>query len=214
MGKKPDKINRMSIKAVILDFGGVLYFPPDLTWARRWQRLMGLKGDPFISAILSSPEQSEFVNDIMTGRISESEAWEMAANRWKISPMLFQRARKGALSPRRWNKEMANFISNLRPRYKTAILSNAGSDARQTFGEAYKIGELVDDVIISAEVKVAKPDERIYWITVDRLGVEPQEAVFIDDQAPNVDAARRIGMQAIQFVNTAQAIADLQTCLD
>jgi HAD superfamily hydrolase (TIGR01509 family) len=175
---------------------------------------MGLKDDPFIAAILSSPEESEYVNDVMVGKISESEVWEMVARRWKISPALFQRFRRGALSSRRWNKELARFVESLRPRYKTAILSNAGSEARQTFGETYKIDRLVDDLIISAEEKIAKPDARIYRIAVDRLGVQPQEAVFVDDLLPNVEAARQFGMQVVHFLNTAQAIAEVQDHLD
>jgi putative hydrolase of the HAD superfamily len=204
----------MPIRAVIFDFGGVLYFTPSLTWARRWQAMMGLKDDPFIAAILSSPEKSEYVNDVMVGKIPESQVWEMVAQRWKINPALFQHFRRGALSSRRWNKELARFVESLRPRYKTAILSNAGSDARLTFTEVYKIDRLVDDVIISAEEKIAKPDERIYRIAVDRLGVQPEETIFVDDLLPNVEAARQFGMQAVHFMNTAQAIAAVQEYLD
>jgi epoxide hydrolase-like predicted phosphatase len=200
----------MAIRAVIFDFGGVLYFTPSLAWARRWQAVMGLKEDPFIAAILSSPEESEYVNNVMTGKIPESQVWEMVARRWRINPAIFNRFRRGALSGRRWNKQLARFVESLRPRYKTAILSNAGSDARRTFSEVYKIDRLVDDVIISAEEKVAKPDERIYRITVDRLGVRPEEAVFVDDLLPNVEAARQFGMQGVHFLNTAQAIAAVQ----
>ena len=204
----------MAIRAVIFDLGGVLYITPSLTWARRWQAVMGLKDDPFIASILSSPEQSEFVNDIMIGKIPESEVMEMAARRWKISPALFTRFRRGALSSRRWNKELASFVESLRPRYKTAILSNAGSDARQTFSQHYKIDRLVDDVIISAEEKIAKPDERIYRIAVDRLGVQPEESIFVDDLLPNVEAARRFGMKAVHFLNTAQTMAAVQDYLN
>jgi epoxide hydrolase-like predicted phosphatase len=203
----------MAIRAVIFDLGGVLYITPSLTWARRWQAMMGLKDDPFIASILSSPEQSEYVNDMMTGKILESEALEMVARRWKISPALFNRFRRGALSSRRWNKELAHFVESLRPRYKTAILSNAGSDARQTFSQHYQIDRLVDDVIISAEEKIAKPDERIYRIAVDRLGVQPEESIFVDDLLPNVEAARQFGMKAVHFLNTAQAIAGVRDYL-
>ena len=204
----------MTIRAVIFDLGGVLYFTPSLTWARRWQAVMGLKDDPFIAAILSSPEQSEYVNDVMIGKIPESQVWEMVARRWRINPALFNRFRRGALSGRRWNKELAAFVESLRPTYKTAILSNAGTDARQTFTRHYKIDQLVDDVIISAEEKIAKPDARIYRIAVDRLGVQPEEAVFVDDLLPNVDAARQFGMQAVQFLNTTQAITEVQGYLN
>lgn len=211
---KPDKIQGMSIRAVIIDFGGVLYFTPSLTWARRWQAIMGLKDDPFISAILSSPINSEIVNDVMIGKIPETQIWETVARRWKISPALMERFRRATLSSRRWNREMARFVEGLRPEYKTAILSNVGSDARQVFSQAYKIDRLVDDIVISAEERVAKPDERIYLIATERLGVDPEETVFIDDQLLNVEAARNLGMHGIQFHDTAQTIAEVKELFD
>ncbi len=54
----------------------------------------------------------------MVGKISETEVWEMVARRWKISPALFQHFRQGALSARRWNKELARFVEGLRPGIK------------------------------------------------------------------------------------------------
>ena len=123
--------------------------------------------------------------------------WEEVARRWKISPALVNRFRRAALSGKRWNRDLAKFVQGLRSQYKTAILSNAGSDAREIFTRAYKINDLVDDIIISAEEKVAKPDEHIYQIAVDRLGVEPHEAIFVDDLTQNVEAARHFGMQGV-----------------
>jgi epoxide hydrolase-like predicted phosphatase len=203
----------MSIRAVIFDFGGVLYFTPDLSWVKRWQTILGLKDDPFISTILSSPDSSEFVNDVMVGKIPESQVWETLAKRWGISQTLVNRMRRGTFSSKRWNKDLARFIESVRPNYKTAILSNAGSDARQTFTRAYKIDQLVDEIIISAEEKIAKPNERIYQIATERLGINPDEAIFVDDLLPNIEAARKYGMHGIQFLETNQVIADVQKIL-
>ncbi len=203
----------MSIRAVILDFGGVLYFTPSLVWARRWQAIMGLKEDPFISAMLSAPDEFEIVKDINVGRIPESQVWEAVARRWKISPVLVNKFMRATLSGKRWNRDLAKFVQGLRPQYRTAILSNAGSDARQTFTRAYKIDDLVDDIIISAEEKVAKPDKQIYQIAVDRLGVEPHEFIFVDDLSQNVEAARQFGMHGVHFRSTDQAITEMQQLL-
>jgi HAD superfamily hydrolase (TIGR01509 family) len=57
----------------------------------------------------------------------------------------------------------------------------------------------VDDILISAEVGLAKPDPRIYRLAAERLGVRPDEAVFVDDFAANVEGARAVGMRAIHF---------------
>jgi epoxide hydrolase-like predicted phosphatase len=204
----------MAIQALFFDLGDVLYHTPSMVWAKRWQMVLGLKNNPTITAVLSSGSDSDYMKDVMIGKIPEAQVWEMVTKQWKINPGLFQRMRRGALSKKRWNKELADFVIGLRPRYKTAILSNAGSDSRKTFNDVFQIEQLVDQVIISAEVGVAKPDERIYQIAIDRLGVMAEEAVFVDDIPENVAAAQRFGMKAIRFLNNPQAIAEVQKFLE
>jgi epoxide hydrolase-like predicted phosphatase len=199
----------LPIKAFIFDFGGVLYRNPDLHWMRRWTILLGLKDDPVVNALLVEPEESPIVMDLMLGKLSEEDLWQIAADRYHVSAAMAKRIRRGVLSKKRKNLEMVNFLTGLRPQYKTAILSNASSNAREMFSEVMNIDQLVDMMIISAEEGLIKPDERIYRLALDRLGVWPEEVVFLDDRLVNVEAARRVGMYAIQFHNTAQALADL-----
>jgi epoxide hydrolase-like predicted phosphatase len=204
----------MSTQVVFFDLGGVLYHAPNLAWIKRWQKIIGLKSDPFLESFFSSRQDSALFKDVMVGKVPEAHVWEMVARRWKISPTFLERMRRGALSEKRWNKELAKFVASLRPRYRTAILSNASSESRHTFNNAFQLDRLVDQEIFSAEEKVAKPDERIYQIALDRFGIQPQEAVFIDDLPENVEAGRRFGINAIQYIDTAQAIADIQHLLD
>jgi epoxide hydrolase-like predicted phosphatase len=65
----------------------------------------------------------------------------------------------------------------------------------------------------SYEVGIEKPDQRIYEITCERLDVRPSEVVFLDDLEVNVVAARRLGMRAVFFQSTAQAITDVEAYL-
>lgn len=203
----------LTIKAFIFDFGGVLYRNPELRWMRRWTKLLGLKDDPVVNALLAEPEESPFVMDLMLGKITEDDIWQIAADRYHVSAAMAKRIRRGVLSKKRGNFEMVNFLTGLRPQYKTAILSNASSNARQIFSEVMNVDHLVDMMIISAEEGLIKPDERIYHLVLERLEVGPEEVVFLDDRLVNVEAARRVGMNAIHFNNTAQALADLQVYL-
>jgi putative hydrolase of the HAD superfamily len=66
---------------------------------------------------------------------------------------------------------------------------------------------LVDELIISAEVGTAKPHPEIDVIVLERLGVERQEAIFVDDDAGNVAAASTVGLQSLLYTSTPQAIA-------
>jgi len=65
---------------------------------------------------------------------------------------------------------------------------------------------IFDVIVFSAEKGVKKPDSEIYRRTLTRLGVNPQEAIFVDDRLPNITGARRIRMQAIHHVETQHTI--------
>jgi epoxide hydrolase-like predicted phosphatase len=203
----------LGIQAVIFDFGGVLYHLPDHTWIRRWKGVLNLKDESALMTIISVPHESRLLMDVLVGKLPEVEMWDQFARDFRIGPELMQRIRKGFMSKRRLNKQLVHFLGGLREKYKTAILSNAGSDARKMFTDVYKFQHIVDEMIISAEERVAKPDLRIYEITVDRLDIQPHEALFVDDFQENVEAALNYGMQAILFKNNDQVIDDINCLL-
>ncbi len=111
------------------------------------------------------------------------------------------------------NEELIAWFRALRPRYRTAILSNSFVGARDHEEERYGFTSMVDLAIYSHEEAFRKPDPHIYQIAVERLGVAPAEIVFLDDVPENVAAARAAGIQAILFTNNAQAISDLEALL-
>ncbi|HEV2818460.1 MAG TPA: HAD family phosphatase [Allosphingosinicella sp.] len=59
------------------------------------------------------------------------------------------------------------------------------------------------DIVVSGEVRLLKPDPAIYWLALDRFRLRPAEALFIDDRAINVEAARAVGMAAHLFTGAA-----------
>ncbi len=63
----------------------------------------------------------------------------------------------------------------------------------------WEIDQLFDVVFCSGDEGIVKPDPTAYQSTVERLGVKPCEAVFVDDTLENVEAASRYGLKAIQF---------------
>jgi epoxide hydrolase-like predicted phosphatase len=204
----------MPIRAVITDFGGVLYFLPDARWLRRWQTLLGLKNDPLVNQMFASGMESDLARRVFTGEIPEEEVWRRASKVWHLHPRLLRWLQRRSFSKERFNRPMADFIRSLRPAYRTAILTNAGDQGRQVFGAIYHLEDLVDTVIVSAEEGLAKPDERLYRLALKRIGVAPEETLFIDDLATNVEAARRVGMRAIQFQTTAQTIGEIKSVLN
>ncbi len=201
------------IKTIWFDFGGVILKTPDLKWARRWQKLIGLQEHPEFAEMLTNPNDSQLVKDICLGKISEDQIWESVAEKWPVKPKVIQGIRRRFFSKRRLNKGMLKFMSDLQEDYQTGILSNAGDRTREVMEKDYHLDRYVETIIISAEEGVIKPDRRIYQIAVDRLGTPPEQSLFLDDNLENVLAARDFGMQAVQFINNHQAMQTMQAIL-
>jgi 2-haloacid dehalogenase len=67
--------------------------------------------------------------------------------------------------------------------------------ARRRFGFL----QWFEDIVVSGEVGLAKPDPRIFALTIERCRLDPRRTVFIDDSVRNVEAGRNAGMHALQF---------------
>jgi len=112
------------------------------------------------------------------------------------------------------NTSLLDFIGELRAQqYKIGMISNIATNwVRDSFLSA-KEQQLFDAMIFSFEVGIAKPDTRIFELACERLGVEPAEAVFIDDIDRFCAAAKDLGMQAIVYKDLQQMKHELATIL-
>ena len=68
-------------------------------------------------------------------------------------------------------------------------------------------------IVYSHEVGLAKPDPRVYALLCAELGVEPAQLVFLDDKAPNVAAARALGIHGVLHVSAAESIATVSALI-
>ena len=113
------------------------------------------------------------------------------------------------------NQALVDFIKTLQPTYKLAMLSNvrgrASLDRRFNPNE---LDELFEVVVASGDVGIVKPERQIYELTAEKLGVDPQDCVMIDDIPEYCDGAEAAGMSAIHFLSTEQCIADLSALID
>lgn len=147
------------------------------------------------------------------GEIPAASHWEAVGNALGISTEDMPVFLDKYWSADDVNWKLLDYIKNLHPRYKVGLLSNAWDDLRQTMHQRWNIEGLFDELIISAEVKLVKPDPRIFQLALQRLQVEPVEAVFVDDVVDNVEVAHREGLFAIQFLNTDQTLTELKRIL-
>ncbi len=88
--------------------------------------------------------------------------------------------------------ELYEVLETLRGRYKLGIITNGFSSVQREKINTVKIAEYFDDIIVSGEHDFAKPDSRIFALSCERLGVTPEEAVYVGDYYKN-DIAGAIG---------------------
>jgi putative hydrolase of the HAD superfamily len=98
--------------------------------------------------------------------------------------------------------------------YKTACLTNNFTQAEAVLSaEVTAIYALFDEVLESRVLGVRKPDPRFYQLACERLGVQPEECVFLDDLGVNLKPARALGMYTIKVTDPDAAITELEDLL-
>lgn len=199
----------MVVKAVVVDFGGVLMRTENRKPRSQLAARLGMTYDELSALIFDSPSAIK----AMKGEISAEEHWKEVQKILALKDSDFEEARLEFWAGDILDEDLVNFLRALRSKYKTALLSNAWDDLRQMIEEVWQIGDAFDRLIISAEVGVAKPEPGIYQMMAKELQVESSQTVFVDDFPRNVDGARAAGMQAIRFRSPGQSLGELQKLL-
>ena len=201
----------MTIKAVIFDMGGVLVRTED----REPRTALGLRFDKTYSEIDEavfgvSTSQQASVGEITTQAHMRSLMRTFGLPETDEAIKDFRDEFFGGDVV---DHEMVKEIDALRPKFTTAIMSNAWDDLRGFLEDTWQIAYAFDEIFISAELGVAKPDPKIYEMVLEKLGFAPEETVFIDDFLHNIAAARKLGMHGIHFQSKEQAMGELQELL-
>jgi epoxide hydrolase-like predicted phosphatase len=199
----------MPIKAVIWDMGGVILQMGDETARLALSQHYSIPLEEIYWAIFDSPSAKQ----AGVGQIAIQEHWRNVASHLSIPLEEMAEFQRQFWSADTIDIQLVDYIRALRQAYKTGMLSNAWDDLRPVIENQWRISDAFEDIIISAEVGLAKPDPRIYQLAIERLGVLPDEAVFFDDVLENVQAARQVGLRAAQFENREQAIQELEQIL-
>ena len=194
---------------MVFDIGGVLEINPRTGWPMRWAARLGLAPEAFGIRL------NEIWGPGMTGQTTLEAIEARTADAFGLSA-----ADLAALMNDAWaeyvgtlNRELAEYFAGLRPRVRTGILSNSFVGAREREQALYGFEEMCDVIVYSHEAGWLKPDPRIYAAVCAGLDCSPQDAVLLDDLEENVEGARAAGMEAVLFLDTAQAIADLEALM-
>ena len=198
------------INTVIFDIGMVLvYF--------RWRELftdLGFKGEKF-DKIAQATVHNPWWNEFDKGRMSLEEVVEKyvaAAPEYREDiTKIYDYSDKFV--------ELYDYaipwIRELKERgYKVYILSNWSEPAYEANKDTHlRFLQEVDGAVMSYREGMIKPASEIYQLICDRYQINPGEAVFLDDNKANIDAARNYGLHAIHFQNYEQGKEELEDFL-
>ncbi|MGI6250489.1 MAG: HAD family hydrolase [Anaerolineaceae bacterium] len=202
------------INTVIFDFGGVLFPLEGVSKVRHKLAWIGVKkDDPFLQ-MYEDPDNSPVFWELMRGTIKEIEFWQDTFKRWKVPGWLNHIFLKRLIKKQKLDDQLLEFMVQLKGRVKLGILSNAGDTARLLMEKTYKLNELVDEIIISAEEGFAKPERELYQIALERLKTQAEETVFVDDLPQNIAVAQELGFKTVLHKNSIATIQEVKKILE
>ena len=187
----------MALRAVVLDYGIVLTGPPDaVAWATLL-RITGLQEERF------EPLYWANRRDLDEGKLTGIGFWQKFLHEAGLPPDQATVEELNHWDGRLWtveNPAMVAWQLALKQRgLLTAILSNMSDNVLGNIEREFAWIHRFDALVWSFRVGLAKPDPAIYRHILAELGTLPEETLFIDDKLPNVEAAREMGIQAIEY---------------
>lgn len=181
----------------------------DASGRRKWEKKLDLP----LYAVDRVVHGSRSWKQAQSGIISDEAYWSDVADQLGLAEAELAEFRRDYFSGDALDQEMVRFIRGLRPRFKTALLSNASPQLTELLA-GLGVTDAFDEIVVSGSVGVQKPDPAIYLITLRRLGLAPQESIFVDDFIENLNAAQDLGMQTLHFRANMDWRAELEARLD
>ncbi len=198
----------MRVRAVFADFGGVIMRTEDKGPRSRLAKRLGMTSRDLEKIIF----ESESSIRASTGEIPEEAHRQAIAKALGVSRVEAEKIIAEFFSGDLMDIVLLDFLRSLHPERKVGLISNAWSGLRAVI-TSLDFEDVFDEMIISAEVGLMKPDPRIYRLALEKTGVQPAESVFLDDVLINVEAARSLGMSAIQFTQPEKTLEELKQFL-
>lgn len=201
--------SNLALRAVVFDYGMVLTDPPAPEAHNAMLRITGLTAERLDK--LYWADRHAYDEGTLTG----PQFWEKLARDAELNLSVAELAELDDWDARMWtriNPTMLAWHEQLKQRgLLTAILSNMGDSVHARMEREFSWLLRFDVLVWSYRLGITKPNPAIYLHTLKKLGAPPEETLFLDDRAVNVDAALALGMKALVFTNADTLRADLIT---
>lgn len=197
----------MALRAVVFDYGIVLTGPPDAAAWAALLRITGLPEERFQSLYWTSRLAYD------EGKLTGTGFWQKFLRNAGLPPNQAMAAELNRWDARLWTVENPVMVAwQLKLKQHgllTAILSNIGDDVLISVEHEFDWIHRFDVLVWSYQLGIVKPDPAIYRHTLAELGTQPEETLFLDDKRTNVEAARALGIQAIEYSSVERLREDL-----
>lgn len=207
-----------AVEAIICDFGGVLTSPMRDGFTA-FEEASGISVEQLGSAMgkIWERDGAHPLFELETGRMTETEflggiAEQLTAELGR--PIRLDGFGETYFQHLHPNERVIDYMRSLRTRgYQMAICTNNVREWESRWRAMLPVDEIFSIVVDSAFVGLRKPEPEIYALTLERLGVPAQAALFVDDIELNCDGAREAGMRTVWFRSTDQAIEEIEQAL-
>ena len=203
-----DRSNPSKIKAVILDYGEVLCYPPSREEMGRMAAPFGMDPVPFRK--LWDRDRLRYDR----GDLSPEAYWSGLTKDagTQLTPEQIGQLRQWDLEM--WGHDNPTMVEWLKQMHmsgvKTGLLSNMPHEMVRYVRQKFAWLDQFNHLTFSAEVSLIKPEAAIYEHSLRGVGVAASEALFLDDKEPNVQGARAVGIRAIRFQSVKQLSGELK----
>jgi len=200
----------MTIKAIIFDLGGVIV---ELDFSNFYNRIITLSplNKPQTPIMLEFFRQSDIYHQ---GNMSDDEFYQLACELLQVCALNQQEffdAFNSIISG--FNHEVIEILKKLKnsSAYKLIALSNVNSSHWDyLLNQKWGFLEYFNELILSHEVHMTKPEKGIFKLAIEKAGCKPEEILFIDDGVNNVVSAKQLGIKGIHFTTVDVLVEELR----
>ena len=194
------------IKGIIFDIGGVLVDVKIKSFLEHFVKKSGLSKEQLYSMIVMGKEWELFEK----GLISEEQLKKRIEKDHGIDPKLMDDMADDWRCTLKPINETIEIARKLKGRYKLFALSNVDEVTAMKCFQGFSFYKHFDEVVLSWKVHMRKPEREIYEYVLKRMGLMPEEVVFIDNYPVNLPTAKKMGIHTILYKNPEQLKRDLK----